>query len=97
MAVLVLDGLLTAAVLNMLVVPALLLRYGVERPGRAGPVVPRREPQPAMEGMRWGGGRQPNGPERWLTRGKARGNISLRVLRDLCASFIGRSCLNAWG
>ncbi len=32
LAVVVLGGLLTAVVLNMLVVPALFLRYGVERP-----------------------------------------------------------------
>jgi Cu/Ag efflux pump CusA len=38
----VLGGLLTAVVLNMLVVPALFLRYGVERPGTAGTTVPRR-------------------------------------------------------
>jgi hypothetical protein len=36
----VLGGLLTAVTLNMLVVPALFLRYGVERPGPAGAAAP---------------------------------------------------------
>lgn len=43
MAVVVLGGLLTAVVLNVLVVPALFLRYGVDRPGTAGATAPRRE------------------------------------------------------
>jgi Cu/Ag efflux pump CusA len=51
MAVVVLGGLLTAVVLNMLVVPALFLRYGVERPGRAAPVAQQRDPQPVLEGV----------------------------------------------
>jgi hypothetical protein len=49
---LVLGGLPTAVVLNMLVVPALFLRYGVDRPGTAGAAAPRREPQPpVLEGV----------------------------------------------
>ena len=49
MAIVVLGGLLSAVALNMLV-PALFLRYGAERPG-AGPAAPRREPEPALEGV----------------------------------------------
>ena len=45
----VLGRLLTAVVLNMLVVPALFLRYGVDRPGTAGITGPRREPEPVLE------------------------------------------------
>jgi CzcA family heavy metal efflux pump len=52
MAVVVLGGLLTAVVLNMLVVPALFLRYGVERPGTAAPVALQPDPQPVLEGVR---------------------------------------------
>jgi hypothetical protein len=51
MAVVVLGGLLTAVVLNMLVVPALFLRYGVERPGRAAPPAQPRETQAVLEGV----------------------------------------------
>jgi hypothetical protein len=47
----VLGGLLTAVVLNMLVVPALFLRYGVDRPGMPGSAAPRREPQSVLEGV----------------------------------------------
>ena len=47
----VLGGLLTTVVLNMLVVPALFLRYGVERPGAGGITAPRREPEPVLEGV----------------------------------------------
>ena len=50
MAIVVLGGLLTAVVLNMLVVPALFLRYGVERPGTAG-AAGRRQPEPVLEGV----------------------------------------------
>jgi Cu/Ag efflux pump CusA len=46
MATVVLGGLLTAVVLNMLVVPALFLRYGVERRGAASAAAARREPEP---------------------------------------------------
>lgn len=42
----VLGGVLTAFVLNMLVVPLPFLRYGAERPGTAGAPAPRREPEP---------------------------------------------------
>jgi uncharacterized membrane-anchored protein YitT (DUF2179 family) len=45
MAVVVLGGLLTAVALNMLVVPALFLRYGVGGRGTAGAAV-RRETEP---------------------------------------------------
>ena len=51
MAIVVLGGLLTAVVLNMLVVPALFLRYGVDRPGTAGTAAPHREPEPVLEGV----------------------------------------------
>ena len=37
--------------LNMLAVPALFLRYGVDRPGTAGAATPRREPEPVLEGV----------------------------------------------
>ena len=43
--------LLTAVVLNMLVVPALFLRYGVDRPGTAGATAPRGEPERVLEGV----------------------------------------------
>jgi hypothetical protein len=43
MTLVVQGGLLKAVVLNMLVVPALLLRYGVTWPGTAGSATPRRE------------------------------------------------------
>ncbi len=46
-----LGGLPTAVVLNMLVVPAPFLRYGVNRPGTAGQTAPRREPEPVLEGV----------------------------------------------
>jgi Cu/Ag efflux pump CusA len=51
MAVVVLGGLLTAVVLNMLVVPALFLRCGVERPGGAASLVQPREMQLVLEGV----------------------------------------------
>ena len=51
MAIVVLGRLLAAVVLNMLVVPALFLRYGVDRPGTAGAPAPRREPEPVLEGV----------------------------------------------
>jgi hypothetical protein len=51
MAIVVLGGLLSAVALNMLVVPALFLRYGVDRPGAAGAVMPRREAEPVLEGV----------------------------------------------
>jgi hypothetical protein len=50
MAVVVLGGLLTAVVLNMLVVLALFLRYGVDRPGTAGAAARLREAEPVLEG-----------------------------------------------
>ena len=51
MAIVVLGGLLSAVALNMLVVPALFMRYGVERPGRAAPVAQQREREPVLEGV----------------------------------------------
>ena len=50
MASVVLGGLLTA-VLNMLVVAALFLRYGVDHPGTAAVAASRREPVPVLEGV----------------------------------------------
>ncbi|HST58798.1 MAG TPA: hypothetical protein VLK84_08925 [Longimicrobium sp.] len=48
----VLGGLRTTVVLNMLVVPARFPRYGVERPGAAGAAAAhQREPQPVLEGV----------------------------------------------
>jgi hypothetical protein len=38
------------------VVPALFLRYGVDRPGTAGAVVRRREPEPVLEAVGEGPG-----------------------------------------
>ena len=51
MGIVVLGGLLSAVALDMLVVPALFLRYGVERPGTGWPAAPRREPEPVLEGV----------------------------------------------
>jgi hypothetical protein len=63
--VVVLGGLLTAVVLNMLVVPALFPRYGVDRPGTAGGAAPRGDTEPVLEGVGEAGvGGRADGAER---------------------------------
>jgi Cu/Ag efflux pump CusA len=47
-AIVVLGGLLPAVALNMLVMPALFLCYGVERPGTSASTMPRRESEPVL-------------------------------------------------
>jgi Cu/Ag efflux pump CusA len=51
MAIVVLGGLLSAVALNMLVVPALFLRYGVERRAEAAGAPRAVGHEPALEGV----------------------------------------------